>query len=120
MKTEQIECSETSAYKIQMPGNHPEENIQQHVSGFPVNQGDADKCTHNLHISHRRKITFLQYCLQHGTPIFIRVKDNNMHSFPASQTVLILFVFYRTLLHNSRHLRYFCSIYEWARLRHSS
>jgi hypothetical protein len=28
MKVEQIECSETSAYKIQMPGNHPEENIQ--------------------------------------------------------------------------------------------
>jgi hypothetical protein len=26
---EQIECSETSAYKIQTPGNHPEENIQQ-------------------------------------------------------------------------------------------
>jgi hypothetical protein len=25
---EQIECSETSAYKIQTPGNHPEENIQ--------------------------------------------------------------------------------------------
>jgi hypothetical protein len=27
MKMEQIECSETSAYKIQTPGNHPEENI---------------------------------------------------------------------------------------------
>jgi len=26
---EQTECSETSAYKIQMPGNYPEENIQQ-------------------------------------------------------------------------------------------
>jgi hypothetical protein len=25
---EQIECSETPAYKIQTPGNHPEENIQ--------------------------------------------------------------------------------------------
>jgi len=25
---EQTECSETSAYKIQMPRNHPEENIQ--------------------------------------------------------------------------------------------
>jgi len=24
---EQIECSETSAYKIQMPGNYPKENI---------------------------------------------------------------------------------------------
>jgi len=29
MKKEQIECSETSAYKIQTPGNYPEENIQQ-------------------------------------------------------------------------------------------
>jgi hypothetical protein len=26
---EQIECSEMSAYKIQTPGNHPEENVQQ-------------------------------------------------------------------------------------------
>jgi hypothetical protein len=25
---EQIECSEPSAYKIQTPGDHPEENIQ--------------------------------------------------------------------------------------------
>jgi hypothetical protein len=29
MKLEQTECSETSAYKIQTPGNYPEENIQQ-------------------------------------------------------------------------------------------
>jgi hypothetical protein len=28
MKMEQTECSETSAYKIQMPENYPEENIQ--------------------------------------------------------------------------------------------
>jgi hypothetical protein len=28
MKMEQIECSETSAYKIQTPGNYPEENTQ--------------------------------------------------------------------------------------------
>jgi hypothetical protein len=28
MKMVQIECPETSAYKIQTPGNHPEENIQ--------------------------------------------------------------------------------------------
>jgi hypothetical protein len=28
MKMEQIECSETSDYKIQTPGNHPEENIK--------------------------------------------------------------------------------------------
>jgi len=29
MKMEQTDCSETSAYKIQTPGNYPEENIQQ-------------------------------------------------------------------------------------------
>ena len=28
MKMEQTECSETLAYKIQMPKNYPEENIQ--------------------------------------------------------------------------------------------
>jgi hypothetical protein len=28
MKMEQSECSETSVYKIQTPGNYPEESIQ--------------------------------------------------------------------------------------------
>jgi hypothetical protein len=31
MKTEQTECSETLAYKIQKPGNYPEESLQQDV-----------------------------------------------------------------------------------------
>jgi hypothetical protein len=30
---EQKECSETSAYKIQTPGNNPEENIQHSEHG---------------------------------------------------------------------------------------
>ena len=33
MKMEQIECSETSAYKIQKPGNYPEESIQHSEHG---------------------------------------------------------------------------------------
>jgi hypothetical protein len=33
MKMEQIECSETSAYKMQTPGSHPEENIQHTENG---------------------------------------------------------------------------------------
>ena len=32
MKMEQTECSETSAYKIQTPGNYPEENIKQFIA----------------------------------------------------------------------------------------
>jgi len=31
MKMEQIECSETSANKIQTPGNYPEESIQKSI-----------------------------------------------------------------------------------------
>jgi len=38
MKKEHTECSETSAYKIQTPGNYPEENIQQDFSGFQISQ----------------------------------------------------------------------------------
>ena len=34
MKMENIECSETSAYKIQTPENNPEESIQQENSSF--------------------------------------------------------------------------------------
>jgi len=30
---ERIECSETSAYKIHMPGNYPEESIQNSEHG---------------------------------------------------------------------------------------
>ena len=35
---EQAEYSETSAYKIQMPGNYPEENIQhtEHGQSFEI------------------------------------------------------------------------------------
>jgi len=33
MKMEQTECSETSAYKIQRPGNYPEESIQHTEQG---------------------------------------------------------------------------------------
>ena len=36
MKMEQTECSEMSAYEIQMPGNYPEENIQQKLSPLDI------------------------------------------------------------------------------------
>jgi hypothetical protein len=45
---EQIECSETSAYKIQTPGNYPEESIQQAIpfsdfSKWKAGTGDGKK-----------------------------------------------------------------------------
>jgi len=39
MKMEQTECSETSAYKIQTPGNYPEESMQHSEQGESLNSG---------------------------------------------------------------------------------
>jgi hypothetical protein len=41
---EQIECSKTSAYKIQTPGNHPEENIQHTEHGESLKSKIAMRC----------------------------------------------------------------------------
>jgi hypothetical protein len=39
MKMEQTECSETSAYKIQAPGNYPEESIHHSEHGDSLKSG---------------------------------------------------------------------------------
>ena len=39
MKMEETECSETSAYEIQTPGNYPEENIQHTEHGESLKSG---------------------------------------------------------------------------------
>ena len=42
MKLEQAECSETSAYEVQTPGNYPEENIQH------TEHGESSKSSGNV------------------------------------------------------------------------
>jgi len=46
MKMEQTECSETSAYKIQTPGNYPEENIQHTVHSESLKSWISHICLH--------------------------------------------------------------------------
>jgi len=50
MKMEQTECSETSAYKIQTPGNYPEENIQHSEHGGSLKSRIHELPTHSDHI----------------------------------------------------------------------
>jgi len=38
MNMKQTECSETSAYEIQTPGNYPEESIQHKVKNMEKNK----------------------------------------------------------------------------------
>jgi len=49
MKMEHTECSETSAYKTQTPGNYPEESIQH------SEQGESLKSLINFYYQHYTK-----------------------------------------------------------------
>ena len=51
MKVEHTECSETSAYKIQMPGNYPEENIQHTEHGESLKSRKTN-LMHDLFLVH--------------------------------------------------------------------
>jgi len=49
MKMEQTECSETSAYKFQTPGNYPEESIQHSEHGESLKSRiDSFVCSWNV------------------------------------------------------------------------
>jgi hypothetical protein len=57
---EQTECSETSAYKIQTPGNYPEENIQhtEHGESLKSRINVLFKCQIKIHnLMYRLNIT---------------------------------------------------------------
>jgi len=55
MKTEQTECSETSAYEIQTSGNYPEGSIKQVEMLFPV-------CCIGCYRAHTDSMIFSLYC----------------------------------------------------------
>jgi len=44
MKIEQTECSETSAYKLQTPGNYPKESIQHTEHGESLKSRTVKMC----------------------------------------------------------------------------
>jgi len=62
MKMEQTECSETSAYKIQTPGNSPVENIQhtEHGESLKSRIQNTYLKERSSIITTRRTVTFLE------------------------------------------------------------
>ena len=65
MKMEQTECSETSAYKIQTPGNYPEENIQHSEHGESLKSLILCLFLVLLHMDMNRYILYIQKLLLH-------------------------------------------------------
>jgi hypothetical protein len=62
MKMEQTECSETSAYKLQTPGNYPEENIKHSQHGGSLKSRSSNIPARVYRIEERHKIIGL-FCL---------------------------------------------------------
>ena len=63
---EQTECSETSAYKIQTPGNYPEENIQHTEHGESLKSRETFTFTNFLHIyTHGYILEYYYYGVDH-------------------------------------------------------
>jgi len=62
MKMEQTECSETAAYKIQTPENHPKENLKH--SG----QGESLKSRNKIGFSLGPTTVLIFLTLEDGTP----------------------------------------------------
>jgi len=58
MKMEQTECSEMSAYKIQTPGNYPEQNIQQVFSTHFCNTSASWRGSECSHVTEHVNQTF--------------------------------------------------------------
>jgi hypothetical protein len=63
IKMEQTECSETSALKIQTPGNHPKERIQQNLIRHPVKSGLPGGTKGPIEAHHRATFTVLHQCV---------------------------------------------------------
>ena len=53
MKMEQTECSETSAYKLQTPGNYPKESIQHTEHGESLKSKSVSINTPPFHSKHQ-------------------------------------------------------------------
>jgi hypothetical protein len=63
MKMEQTECSEKSAYKIQTPGNHPEENIQRVAFYFRL-VNDTETVSRRMVLFYPQDTIGMVHCLR--------------------------------------------------------
>ena len=85
IKMEQTECSETSAYKLQTPGNYPEESIQQLSVSFPLKMGPLRFIETQMNEDHNHRAVNIWILHKHKPDCcFIPRRDKlpaNLHSY---------------------------------------
>jgi hypothetical protein len=91
---EQIECSETLAYKIQTPGNHPEENIQHTEHGESL----KSKKDFFLSVIHKLPDRWRKYIANQGDYV-------GKQQFQIQRIIFVLFTNYNSYLLNPRNIQ---------------
>jgi len=87
MKMEQTECSETSAYKIQIPGNYPEESIQHSEQDESLKSCIMLLVTdYTLH-----DLLFPDKCV-FGSRVFTTITGHRYGSRQSAQTIIVITV----------------------------
>jgi hypothetical protein len=77
MKMEQIECSETSAYKIRTPENYPEENIQHTKNGESLKSRiPSGSMKGGRGLLHHLSPLASQVLLHRASPLDMNMKNN--------------------------------------------
>jgi len=79
------ECSETSAYKIQTPGNHPEESIQRLPSCFFFVSMPKKIHKSQIHVHKIAAVTFNHYCsfsLLHIAYVLVPERKRRLYIYP--------------------------------------
>jgi len=79
---EQTQCSETSAYKIQMPGNYAEENIQHTEHGESLKSRTHEDTSYKTETN--RKATPTVVCLRYLTDVSLATEARNANLKPVA------------------------------------
>jgi len=119
MKMEQTECSETSAYRIQIPENYPEENIQHTEHGESLKSRiseDVIKC--DVEMESMALLVVCGHCIRMCTKVRIKFSPKHVQigaSYPNNN----LKCHYSPLQysHATRHGRRFSVC--WIQIRYS-
>jgi len=73
MKMEQTQCSETSAYEIQMPGNYPEESMQHSEHGERLKSRIESEMLQSHYAAQNQKRVSCQYCGHFLTDCYVYI-----------------------------------------------
>ena len=125
MKMEQTECSETSAYKIQTPGNYPEESIQHSEHGDSLKSRWLSSFWNSKITSRHPSFCFDIYNIFVARPIapestFRLVLPELLHGIVLETKQWLYWIYWTftsccTLAYETRYMTWWSNVKQWTK-----